>query len=240
MSEPETEAIQVVIVGDQPALSRGVEMLLTRQGFRVTGSAPTAEAGARMIHARKPSVALIDIEATDGSGPALVRKLLAEEPGTASVLYTGALDDRLIGEALESGACGVVLKSARVDELVAAITAAADGTTYVDRRAMGIAARPRRRSGEHIISPREVEVLELLVSGLSCRGVAEELCVAVSTVQTHVRNAVRKLGATGQLHAVVLALRAGEIELGAEDSDQRLRTMRRGGRLASSAATRSS
>jgi DNA-binding NarL/FixJ family response regulator len=184
-------------------------MLLTRQGFRVTGSALTADAGARMIHARKPSVALIDIDGTNGSGTALVKRLLADEPGTASVLYTGALNDRRIGEAVRSGARGVVLKTAPIVELVAAINAAASGTTYVDRRAMGIAARSAKR----MISPREAEVLGLLVSGLTCRGAAAELQLALTTVQTHVRNAVRKLGATGQLHAVVLALRAGEIEL---------------------------
>jgi two-component system response regulator NreC len=209
MTEP--DAIQVVIVEDHPALRRGFEMLLARQGFRVTGSTGTVEEGARMIGARRPSVALIDIELADGSGTDLAKRLLAEAPETASVLCTGFLDEHRIDEAVHSGALGIVLKTAPVEELVAAIRSAADGATYVDPRAMAILAR--RPASTRSISVREAEVLGLLAGGLSCKGAAQELSLAVTTVQTHVRNASRKLGARGQLHAVVLALRGGDLEL---------------------------
>jgi DNA-binding NarL/FixJ family response regulator len=105
-----------------------------------------------------------------------------------------------------------VLKTSPVEDLVRALRAAAAGGTFIDPAASAslrsvAAGAPRR------LSRRETEVLGLLVRGQTSGQVAGELFLSEKTVETHVRNACRKLGAHGRLHAVVIALESGELAL---------------------------
>lgn len=209
-----TVAIEVLVVEDHPPVRQGLELLLPRQGFRIIGSAGSAREGGRMIRARRPAVALVDIDLGDGSGTELARAIHDEGIATAIVLYTGSVDNALIDAAVASGARGLVLKSSPIEHLAGAIRAAAAGQDYVDRL---IAQLPGRgRNGDHgaaLISKREAQVLGILSQGSTTEQVARELFLSPETVQTHVRNAARKLGAHGRLHAVILALIRGDIEL---------------------------
>ena len=101
-----------------------------------------------------------------------------------------------------------MLKTSPVEHLADAIRAAAAGRNYVDVALAGrLSAGDARR-----ISAREAQVLGLLAAGATTQQVADELYLSAETVQTHVRNATRKLGARGRLHAVVLALARGDLD----------------------------
>ena len=166
-----------------------------------------------MIRARRPAVALMDIDLGDGSGTELAQAIRDEGIPTAIVLYTGSVDNALIDAAVASGARGLVLKSSPIEHLASAIRAAAAGQDYVDRL-LAAAARPRARTPRSLqISKREAQVLGMLSQGITTEQVAQDLFLSPETVQTHVRNAARKLGAHGRLHAVILALIHGDIEL---------------------------
>jgi two-component system nitrate/nitrite response regulator NarL len=206
---PAGATTEIVVVEDHPPVRQGLELLLPRHGFRVTGSAGSAEQGGRMIRARTPHVALVDIDLGDGSGTDLARDLRDEGSATAIVLYTGSLDAVLIDDAVASGARGLVLKSSPIEHLADAIRAAAAGRDYVDR----LVAQLPGRSEARRISKREAQILGMLSQGGSTEGIAQALFLSPETVQTHVRNATRKLGARGRLHAVIVALVHGEIEL---------------------------
>lgn len=214
-AEPATGAaatIEILIVDDHPPVRQGLELLLPRHGFRIVGSAGSAREGGRMIRARRPAVALVDIDLGDGSGTDLAVAIRDEGIATAVVLCTGSIDNAVIDAAVDSGARGIVLKSSPIEHLADAIRAAAAGREYVDRL---IAQLPGRSGGRGvaIISKREAQVLGMLSQGSTTEQVAEELVLSPETVQTHVRNATRKLGAHGRLHAVILALVRGDIEL---------------------------
>ena len=204
--------IQIVVVEDHPPVRQGLELLLPRHGFRMIGSAGSAKEGARLIRLRKPDVALVDIELGDGSGADLARAVADEASGTATVLYTASIDSAVIDDAGNSGACALVLKSSPIESLADAIRAAAAGRHYVDPSVARMCAR-RRDANARCTSAREAQVLELLARGLTTEQVARELFLSPETVKTHVRNATRNLGARGRLHAVILALVQGEIEL---------------------------
>lgn len=204
-------AIEIVVVEDHPPVRQGLELLLPHQGFRVIGSAGSAAEGARMIRARIPDVALVDIDLGDGSGTDLAMTLRDEGATTAIVLYTGSMDGDIVDEAVRSGVCGVVLKTSPIEHVADAIRAAAAGRTYVDRL---VASMPKPSApGPPRISKREAQVLGMLSQGVTTERIAAELFLSPVTVQTHVRNATRKLGARGRLHAVILALMHGEIHL---------------------------
>jgi DNA-binding NarL/FixJ family response regulator len=202
----------VVVVEDHPPVRQGLELLLPRQGFALIGAASSCEEGARMILARKPDVALVDIHLGDGSGTDLAKAIAGAAAGTAIVLYTGSINRSVIDEAVNSGARALVLKMSPVEHLADAIRAAAAGRNYVDASVASMVDRSRAK-GVRRISRREAQILGLLAGGRTTEQVAGQLFLSPETVKTHVRNAIRNLGARGRLHAVILALTNGEIDL---------------------------
>jgi DNA-binding NarL/FixJ family response regulator len=207
--------IEVLIVEDHPPVREGLELLLPRHGFRTIGSARGAGEGARMIRARRPDVALVDIDLGDGSGTDLAAGARDEGLPTAVVLYTAAIDRDLVDATAACGAAGLVLKSSPMEHVADAIRAAAAGRNYVDPSLTRM-LRPASAGVPRRTSVREAEVLGMLALGRTTGQIADELCLSPATVQTHVRNATGKLGARGRLHAVILALVNGEIELPAK------------------------
>lgn len=205
--------IQVVIVEDHLALRKGVELLLRGDGIRVTGVADTPEEGARMIRERKPDLAIVDIGLDGGSGLDLVRQVLALDPTAGILLYTGAVEQSVLRAALDSGARGFAMKAGPAAELLAAVRVVAAGGEYVDPR---IARLLEVSAAVHvpIVTPREREILDLLAEGLKSDEIAERLVLSPMTVDTHVRNLMRKLGARTRAHALALALKLREIEIG--------------------------
>ena len=171
---PPTAQIRVVVVEDHPPVRQGLELLLPRQGFALVGAASSCEEGARMIVARLPDVALVDIQLGDGSGTDLAKTVAAAAPAIAIVLYTASINRAVIEEAVNSGARALVLKMSPVAHLADAIRAAAAGRTYVDAAVAKMADRSLAK-GIRRISRREAQVLGLLAGGLTTEQVASEL-----------------------------------------------------------------
>lgn len=203
-------SLNVVIVDDHVALRRGMELLLRRAGHHVVGTADDAEGAEALILRRRPDVALVDLALPGRSGAELTRDLLDSDPNLRIVLYTGAADERQLLDGLDAGAAGFALKTGDPEELEQAIRTVAAGDDYLDPR-----LTPLLTTGSHgragVLSPREREILELLCEGLSGEDAARRLQLSSETVRTHVRNAMKKLGAATRVHAVALALQRGEI-----------------------------
>jgi DNA-binding NarL/FixJ family response regulator len=207
------DALQIVLVDDHLALRKGIELLLRAEGIRVTGSTATVEGGRDMVLARLPDVAVVDVGLDGGSGIDLARQVLARRPDTGILLYTGGmLDQTTLREALGCGARGVALKAGAPAELIEAIRTVAGGGQYVDPRLAAL-LDARERGALCLLTRREREILDFLAGGLSGEEVAVRLVLSPQTVQTHVRNLMRKLGARTRVHALALALRHRETEL---------------------------
>ena len=201
---------RLVVIDDHEALRGGLEALLAGAGHDVLGSAGNVAAAFDLVEHVEPDLALVDVRLPDGSGIDLARDLALFHPGLRVVMYTGEGEAALVAEALDAGAHGYVLKSGPFDELLDAIALVGDGGAYVDPR---IDRSPPGARAATALSPRERDVLVLMAEGLTAELVAERLGVGVETVRTHVRNAVRKLGARNRVHAIALALDRGEIAL---------------------------
>lgn len=214
MSEaPSQELIRLIVVEDHQAMRQGLELLLGRQGCVVVGSAGRAEDAWNLIRDRRPDVAVVDVNLPDESGAELARRLLAEDPELGVLLYTGAEDRKTVSEALDCGARGFAVKAGPPTELIDAIRIIARGGTYLDPRLKSLLGARPDTAGEHLLSEREREVLDLLAKGLTGEDVAEQLFLSPLTVRTHVRNAMRKLKAHTRVHAITIALQQGEIQL---------------------------
>ena len=201
--------IEIVIVDDQLAVRRGVELLLRDAGLRVAGLSASASAAARMLAHRRFDVALIESVIEGAPTAPLLAELIAERPELPVVVYAGRDEAGLAGAAAAAaaGVPGLVLKSSPPATLLEAVRAVAGGTRFVDpevrRRLPDRAVRPARR-GIALLSPREREILGLLANGRSGSEIAAELFLSGETVRTHVRNAVQKLGARTRTQAVAL------------------------------------
>jgi DNA-binding NarL/FixJ family response regulator len=197
---------QVVLVDDHLAVRKGLELLLQSEGMRVIGATESVDEARHMILSRKPDVAVVDIALGQGSGLHLIKDVLAGGTSTGILLYTGLVGQRQLREGLESGATGFALKAGSPDELVAAVRTVAEGGEYVDPRLARLLDQGRSRDLMALLSAREREVLELLAHGLTNEQVASRLFLSPRTVQTHVRNLMRKLGARSRVHALALAI----------------------------------
>jgi DNA-binding NarL/FixJ family response regulator len=207
------DALEIVLVDDHLALRKGIELLLRAEGIRVTGSTATVKGGRDMVLARLPDVAVVDVGLDGGSGVDLARQVLARRPDTGILLYTGGmLDQTTLREALGCGARGVALKAGAPAELIEAIRTVAGGGQYVDPRLAAL-LDARECDALCLLTGREREILDFLAGGLSGEEVAVRLALSPQTVQTHVRNLMRKLGARTRVHALALALRHRETEL---------------------------
>jgi DNA-binding NarL/FixJ family response regulator len=207
----EVPGTNVLLVEDHLALRKGLELLLRGEGFHVIGSAGTADEGLRMFTARRPQVAVLDVDLASGSGADLAKQILAMDPDAGVLVYTGLRDRATIEEVAACGARGFALKTGGPQELITAISAVARGGVYVDAAVAAMLAPRPSRAG--VLTEREREILDRLATGLTGEEVAVELFLSPETIRTHLRNAMRKLGARTRVHAVAQAVRLREISL---------------------------
>ncbi len=224
------EPVRIVIADDQAMVRAGLATLLDSQpGLTVVGQAGTGEEAVQLTRKVAPDVVLMDIRMPVLNGLAATRRILSApvvpgaRPVRVVVLTTYDLDE-YVYEALRAGASGFLLKHAPPEELLLGVRAAADGgallSPQVTRRLVAefAARRPAaRRPPPELarLTPREREVLDLVVCGRSNTEIADALVVSQSTVKTHVGHILDKLGLRDRVQAVVFGYEHGLVEPGA-------------------------
>lgn len=211
--------IRVLLVDDHDVFRHGLAQLLRDEGLDVTAEASGGEAGVRLAAELAPDVVLMDLSMPGMDGVAATRAIAAAEPAPAVVVLTLSDDDDSMLEALLAGAAGYLLKDATLDQIVAAVTAAAAGDAVIPPRVAPEvlrrlrAAEPARSAradgGAVELSEREHEVLRLIVAGRDNAAIAAELFISPHTVKSHVASIFAKLGVDSRLQASVQALRRG-------------------------------
>jgi DNA-binding NarL/FixJ family response regulator len=211
--------IRVLIVEDHQLVAEGLTALLdSYPDLQVVGWVPTVAAVSTAEERYKPDVALVDFRLPDGSGVEAAAGIHARWPQTAIVFLSADDSDDAVTAAVAAGAVGYFLKSAPSEQVALAIRRAAEGETLIpaERLARLIARRSAiARAGaeqarvRESLTPREREILGLLAEGLDNRTIAGHLHVGYSTVRSHVRKVLQKLGARSQLEAVVKATESG-------------------------------
>ncbi|HET7244500.1 MAG TPA: response regulator transcription factor [Streptosporangiaceae bacterium] len=224
------EPVRILIADDQALVRAGLATLLDSQpGLTVVGQAGTGEEAVHLARKVAPDVVLMDIRMPVLDGLAATRRILAAPPAPGArpvrvvVLTTYDLDE-YVYEALRAGASGFLLKHAPPEELLLGVRAAADGgallSPQVTRRLVAefaarrpAARRPPPELGR--LTPREQEVLDLVICGRSNTEIAEALVVSQSTVKTHLAHILDKLGLRDRVQAVVFGYEHGLVEPGA-------------------------
>ncbi|HKF14511.1 MAG TPA: response regulator transcription factor [Gaiellaceae bacterium] len=217
------ERVRVLLVDDDDLMRAGLRSVLSSDDtIEVVGEAADGGEALDDIRTRRPDVVLMDIRMPGVDGISATRDVLADSPEVKVVVLTTFEDDDYIFEALSAGASGFLLKRTKPEELIAAIRTVADGDSLlspsVTRRVIDrMATQPvAGLSGARLdeLTPREREVLELIGRGLSNREIAETFVIEESTVKTHVKRILMKLGLRDRVQAVILAYETGLIRPG--------------------------
>jgi DNA-binding NarL/FixJ family response regulator len=216
MSAP---AVRVLLVDDDDLMRAGLSAVLSSdETIEVVGEVGKGRQALPRTRELRPDVVLMDVRMPDLDGISATREVLSAAPDARIVILTTFEDDEYLFGALSAGASGFLLKRASPEELIAAIHTVAAGdallapavTRSVIDRAAGQATFDSRASErlEHL-TPREREVLELVARGHSNGEIAQALVIEESTVKTHVKHVLAKLGLRDRVQAVIFAYESG-------------------------------
>jgi DNA-binding NarL/FixJ family response regulator len=218
--------VRVLLVDDDDLMRAGLRSVLSSDAsIEVVGEAGDGRTGLERVRELRPDLVLMDVRMPSVDGIAATRELLAVRPDVKVVILTTFEEDDYIFGALSAGASGFLLKRTSPEELIAAIHTVAAGDSLlspaVTRRVIERMARqptvdPSSSGRLDVLTPREREVLELMARGLSNGEIAAALVVEESTVKTHVRRVLMKLGLRDRVQAVISAYESGLVSPGVQ------------------------
>ncbi len=206
--------IRILLADDHPVVRAGLAgMLGTEPDLEVVGEASDGDEAVSLVERVRPDIVLMDLQMPRLDGVAAIRRIReASAPPSILVLTTYDTDARILA-AVEAGANGYLLKDAPREELFAAIRAAAAGGTPLSPAVASRLMQRVRSGGDEALSPREIDVIELVARGSSNTEIARRLRISEATVKTHLLHIFEKLGVGDRTSAVTTALRRGLIQL---------------------------
>ena len=214
---------RILLVEDHASFRQTLAFVFDREPeFEVVAQAGSLAEARKVMDGLKVDLGVIDLALPDGDGIELIKDLREANPNFAALVLTASLDRAEHARAVESGAAGILHKSAGVDEILDATRRLGEGETLLSQeeliallRLAGQSREEEREARASIeqITLREREVLQALGEGLSNKEIAAKLHVSVDTERTHMMNILNKLGVHSRLQALLFAARHGLIEI---------------------------
>jgi DNA-binding NarL/FixJ family response regulator len=209
------DSIRVVLVDDHPVVRSGISgMLATADEIEIVGEAATGEEALQSIQQNHPDILLLDMVLPDIQGTQLAQQIIQLYP-QVKILVLSAYDDPVyIRELLELGAAGYLMKEEAPEVIVEAVRGVAQGQQgWVSRRiaAQILTWMQSGQSSEMNLTPREHEVLRLIVQGKTNQAIALDLGISEKTVEKYIGALFTKLNVTSRVEAAVYAVREGLI-----------------------------
>ena len=204
--------IKVLLVDDHSLVRRGFRRMLEDEpDITVVGEASDGDEAVRLAKELAPQVIVMDCALPGTSGLAATRKILETLPRKAVLMLSMHSEDTLVRQALDAGARGYILKNAVDLELATAIRRVAAGELVLDPQLV----RPSTLKGERNagLTPRELEILQLIVNGKSNKEIADDLDLSANTVAVHRANIMETLGIHKTAELVVYAIRNGLVNI---------------------------
>jgi DNA-binding NarL/FixJ family response regulator len=217
VGRPDVTGLRVVVADDQKIVRDGlVTLLRLLPGIEVVAAAADGEEAVELVDEHQPDVLLVDLQMPRCDGVEATRRVRTQYPKTEVVVLTTYSDDDSVLRALRAGARGFLTKDADAESIGRALHAAAAGQSILDgdiqrRLIESTTAAPAAAAGAAPdgLTPREVEVLQLIAAGLSNVEIARRLTVSEATVKTHINHLFAKANLRDRAQAVAYAYHHG-------------------------------
>jgi len=220
MSETPKNIIRIVIAEDHVVVRKGLCSLLDHEpDISVVGEAVDGEEAVALTKQLNPDLVVMDIRMEKMNGVEATRIIRETCPETSILVLTGFGDEDILQEAMRAGAHGFLLKDASPDELIDAIHRLIKGGSLVSPRLLRRLFDEYSRSEEtedveyKKLTPREMEILKLLTTGLRNEEIARTLVISEKTVKTHLARIYSKLQIHGRSQAIIYAFRKGLVDV---------------------------
>ncbi len=209
--------INVMLVDDHDLVRKGIRRLLDdTRGIKVVSEAADGEQAISQVRLQQPDVILMDISMPGIGGLEATRKIMAVLPNIKVIAVTVHEDDPFPARLLEAGAAGYLTKGCNVEEIIMAIRSVYSGGQYITP---GVAQKlalsllnNRGTTGIEELTPREVQVMLMVVQGDSNREISEQLCLSPKTTSTYRSRLFDKLGVENDVELTRFAIRHGMIK----------------------------
>ena len=206
-----SQKISVMVVDDHPLIRVGIAAIVNaRADMTVVAQAGTAEEALELFRRHKPDVTLMDLRLPGIGGVEAIAAMRTTRPDARFIVVTTYDGDEDIHRALEAGAQGYIIKGMPYQTLVEAVHRVHLGKRFLP---LPVANALASRMPDSDLSPREMEVLHLLVAGRSNKEIAQKLDITEATVKSHVSTILMRLGVEDRTQAVVTALQRGLVHL---------------------------
>ena len=202
--------IRVVIVDDHPVVCLGLAAMIGSQpDMLVVGQASNGKQAVELFRDTIPDVTLMDLRMPQMNGVEAISAIRATHPDAVFIVLTTYAGDEDIHRALTAGAQGYLLKGMPHEDLLQAIRRVSTGSRYLPAQVKESLAN---RTPSSDLSPRELQILELIVKGLSNRQIGDRLGISEGTVKWHVNAILGRLNVTDRTQAAVAALSRGIVD----------------------------
>src|ERR1700736_31613 len=203
--------IRILSVEDHPVFRQGLAAIVSAErDMLLVGQASNAVDAVAEFRRHRPDITLMDVRLPGTDGTDALIAIRGEFPQARIIMLTTSDSDGEIQRAMRAGASAYILKSMPKDELLAVVRSVHAGRRHVPAE---VAARIAEHLGDEDLTTRELEVLRLIRDGYRNKQIADQLSIAETTVNFHIKNLVHKLGANDRTHAVTIAVRRGLLQI---------------------------
>ena len=201
--------IRIFLADDHPLVRMGLRHSLSARGFIVVGEASDGYSAMEKISKQRPDITLLDLDMPGLSGIDVIRAFKKTIPELKLLILSTYSDKNFVNEAMRAGADGYLLKNVPMDELENVLRKLCDGifcfSPYLINLTMEDELENKREKENFGLTIREIEVLQILTSGMSNKEISTNLFISVETVKSHVKNIYKKLDVKNRVEAIRFA-----------------------------------